>query len=63
MNVETEVKKVARSKWFWLVVGILAGGTVLGGVVAVVVGRARGWFGKLTGGGVANTAALAQQGK
>jgi hypothetical protein len=41
MSIETEVKKVTKSKWTLLVIGIVLGGTVLAGVVATIISHVR----------------------
>lgn len=55
MDVVGEVKKATKSKWVLLVVGIILGGTVLAGAVALIVSKVRG----LTGSVANNAAALA----
>lgn len=63
MNVTGEVKALARSKWFYLAVGVMLGGTILAGIVGTVWAFARGKFSKLTGRSPADAAAAAQQNK
>lgn len=63
MNVTGEVKKVARSKWFYLAVGVALGGTVLAGVVGIAWAFVRGKFNRLTGHSPADNAAAAAANK
>lgn len=65
MEVLNEAKKLTRSKWFYLFVGILLGGTALAYPVSRIVGWSLARFRALKSGaaGVANKAAGAVTGK
>jgi hypothetical protein len=57
MGIESQVKGAVKSKWFYLALGILAGGTVLAYPVAKLVGAVRAKFNSIRGKSPAETAA------